>query len=431
MNQVSIKRDIYIYLFGVVFSLIAIYSLMVNQSYVTGTDESVKYGFLYEIGVVEQAYLESGEVPKLTDSKTLQVYTDLAQVPEKFVTYFAWDTFQEDVIYQAYAEAQPSQPAQYLYATYHIIEGSDVVLYMVSQYDEALYFKMLEDNPPESMQHSNLAMGGILLFIVFLIIRLLIHRIVSPLLALSQWAETLDVSNTGPIKNLRYKELAILSQSLVASVEKQKQVIEREAFFLRAASHELRTPIAIISASSDMLTRVQEELPKSSQRAIGRIGRSIATMQRLMTTLLWLARDQDQSVETVAINLNVLVNSVVEDNTYLIKEKGLSIQVECDKNEVILHGQVEALVSIVLMNLIRNAIQHSENGEVRIVVNPNGVEVINFIASADEEPVEGDLYSTSFGVGLFLVEKICHKQGWQFSHRKERGCFIALVELIA
>ena len=82
MTRVSIKRDIYLYLFGIVISLTAIYGLMINQSYQTGLYESAKYGFLYELKAAESEYLKSGQLPQ-SQSSTLQVYLDFSQVPQK------------------------------------------------------------------------------------------------------------------------------------------------------------------------------------------------------------------------------------------------------------------------------------------------------------------------------------------------------------
>ena len=178
MTRVSIKRDIYLYLFGIVISLTAIYGLMINQSYQTGLYESAKYGFLYELKAAESEYLKSGQLPQ-SQSSTLQVYLDFSQVPQKFLTAFDWNSFENDAIYERYNPATDATSGEYLYAAYHHIPSIDATLYVVSQYDESIYLELFELNPPESVSQFNSAfiMIGGLLLLVFLIIRLLIYRL--------------------------------------------------------------------------------------------------------------------------------------------------------------------------------------------------------------------------------------------------------------
>ncbi|WED24401.1 HAMP domain-containing histidine kinase [Vibrio sp. JC009] len=423
MKGISIKRDIYLYLFGLAISLIAIYSLMINQSYNVGLNESAKYAFMYEVSLVEQEFLATGEVPRRADSSTFQVFTDYDSLPAYIRDNFDWERFEEDVIYDSYLLATPDKAAQYLFASYHMLKGSDITLFLVSEYDEDLYYALLEADPPESINTFNTIVGGILMLLVFLIIRLLIHRLTKPVLSLANWAESLDLKDTSQIENLRYSEINLLSQQLVSSIEKQREVIEREEFFLRAASHEMRTPIAVISASSEMLERVKGDLPGSSQRAISRINRSVTGIQGLMTTLLWLSREKSEDLATKDIPLHDLVEGIIEEHSYLIKNKELDIAIE---GRGTLSDQVEILVRIVFMNLIRNAIQHTDGGRISVRLDETGVVIENpFSVTNDKQG--SDVYNTSFGVGLFLVEKICHKQGWQFKPVQEKDRFMVSV----
>ncbi|WP_375753252.1 sensor histidine kinase [Vibrio sp. HN007] len=426
MKNSSIKRDIYLYLFGIVVSLIGIYTLMVNQSYTIGLYEATRYGFLYEIDKIEKDYLDDGELEEYSLGKTFQVFTDFNQIPQEYVYSFDWLSFKEDEIYESYISATPERAAQYLYAVYHVVEGSNTAIYIVSEYDQAIYEKVLEQNPPQPLNQMNTVIAGLLILLVFFIIRYLIHRLTKPVLDLAKWAENLDIDNRPERVKLKYRELELLSDTLVTSVQKQKELIEREEFFLRAASHELRTPIAVISASSELLERSSSELPKSNQRAIGRIGRSIHSMQRLMHTLLWLAREQQEMQDLTDISLADTCNLVVEEHLYLSKDKDIEINVSETEEGALLKRQNDSLVQIVLMNLVRNAIQHTDSGEINIEASASSVVISNPSESSGAKQ-EHDLYKTSFGVGLFLVEKICKKQGWNFEFKQRNDVIVAKV----
>lgn len=285
MNRVSIKRDIYLYLFGIVVLLTAIYSLMVSQSYHIGLNESAKYGFLYELEVAEQRYIETGQLPDY-QNPTFQAFLSYSEMPTKFQQAFDWKALDNDSIYDHYQPSPDNESGQYLYAAKHQVSGKDEALYIISEYDEAIYLNLFELNPPDSVNQINNAFIaiGVLLLLLFLIIRLLIHRVTKPIITLSKWSESLDVDNTEGLTLFRYKEIDQLATQLVKSVQGERQANERESFFLRAASHELRTPIATISASGDMLVRLSETIPNSGQRAVARIQRSAISMKALVTT---------------------------------------------------------------------------------------------------------------------------------------------------
>lgn len=425
VNRVSIKRDIYLYLFGIVVLLTAIYSLMVSQSYHIGLNESAKYGFLYELEVAEQRYTETGQLPDY-QNPTFQAFLSYSEVPTQFQQAFDWDTFENDAIYEHHDSPASNESGQYLYAAKHSISGTDKSLYIISEYDEAIYLNLFELNPPESVNQINSAFIaiGALLLLVFLIIRLLIHRVTKPIITLSKWSESLDVENTQGLTQFRYKEIDQLASQLVKSVQGERQANERESFFLRAASHELRTPIATISASGDMLVRLSDSIPNSGQRAIARIQRSATNMKALVTTLLWMSRNSEIETNYEQIKLTPLLNNIIESQRYLLKNKDVEIQINIDPEE---HTLPRELTEVVLTNLVRNAFQHGGNGEILITLSQAQFEVTNRLE--DENITHDSEQQTSFGIGLELIDRVCQNQGWRFTHGTHGNKFSVKVML--
>lgn len=425
MNRVSIKRDIYLYLFGIVVLLTAIYSLMVSQSYQIGLNESAKYGFLYELEVAEQHYLETGQLPHY-QNPTFQAFLNNSDGPTKFQQAFDWKGFQNDAIYEHYVPSSNNESGQYLYAAKHKISGGEEVLYIISEYDEAIYLNLFELNPPESVSQVNnafIAIGALLL-LVFLIIRLLIHRVTKPIITLSKWSESLDVDKTEGLTQFRYKEIDQLASQLIKSVQGERQANERESFFLRAASHELRTPIATISASGDMLVRLSESIPNSGQRAVARIQRSATSMKALVTTLLWMSRNSEMETNYEQIKLTPLLNNIIESQRYLLKNKEVEIQINVAQQE---HALPHELTDVVLTNLVRNAFQHGGSGSISITLTEKQFEVINRLE--DPNMANDSEQQTSFGIGLELIDRVCQNQGWQFTHETHNNEFIVKIML--
>lgn len=430
MNRISIKRDIYLCLFGLVISLTTIYGIMISQSYHIGANESAKYGFLYELKLAEATLIKTGELPQ-TQSSTLQVYNRLDDVPTKFINAFDWQSFENDEIYEQYIRRE-DQYGEYLYAASHYVKSTSTHLYIVSQYDEAIYSDLLVESPPDSIQKFNSAflIAGLLLLLVFIAIRILIHRLTKPILVLSKWSESLDLNQTEPLTQFRYTEVDNLATTLIHSVTQQKQAIEREEFFLRTASHELRTPITTISASGELLARLSGSLTKGGLRAIGRINRSAATMQNLITTLLWMSRTKRSDIESSCVNLVTLVGEILDSHQYLIDGKDIAITINKEP-PIQTDPQPTILIEIIATNLIRNAFQHTEKGDIHITLSTKAIQVTNSL-----EPKKGDrslshsntsYQPTSFGIGLILIERICTQQNWQFHHQQLEDHYIANV----
>ena len=424
MKRVSIKRDIYLYLFGLLLLLTAAYGLMVSQSYHIGINESAKYGFLYELKAAEQHYLATGEAPR-SENPTFRVFLEPSQIPTKFQQAFSWQDFQADELYEAYLSSNTEQGyGKYLYAAKHPVPGSDQILYIVSEYDEALYLALFELSPPESVNQFNSAflVIGALLLLVFLSIRVLVYRLTKPIMTLSTWSQTLDLNDVSQLEKFRYKEIQTLAEQLIRSVEGERSANDRERFFLRAASHELRTPITTISASGDMLERLAEHIPNSGQRAVARIQRSVQSMQSLVITLLWMSRNSSLETQYESIPTEPLLEQIVNNQQYLLSQKQVETetQVSCDE----IH-QPKELIEVVLTNLVRNAFQHGGQGKVTMRLSEQEFEISN--ASPDPNLPEDTSRDTSFGIGLELVERVCDSQGWQLTHRQQQDAFVVTV----
>ncbi|GLO63093.1 hypothetical protein MACH09_36010 [Vibrio sp. MACH09] len=423
--MLSIKRDIYIFLFGLAFGLTAVYSLLMSQSYEIGIKETEAYGFRYEIASIEKQYQATGSLPQLPKGETLQTYLTIDDIPAQYLSSFDWPAMVHNEIYENYLTTD--QDVLYLYGFKYTLVASDITLYFVSQYSGKQLEQIFYDNPPEYDQNKIIGMAaGALVLIVFLMVRILIHRITKPVFQLSDWAKQLSENDIPPPSNLRYSELNRLANQLSISVKKQREAVEREEFFLRAASHEMRTPLTIISASVEMLNRVAADSPKSATRAINRISRSVANMQDMVTALLWLSRENTQGLATDTVALKAVVEEVIHQHQHLILDKDITLSIN-EPTPVQLPREVPELIKIVLVNLIRNSIQHTEQGNVNINLSCSQIEVTNPFEPPSSVQSGSNINTMSFGIGLFLVEKICIKQGWQLTHQQDNEHFIASI----
>ncbi len=220
----------------------------------------------------------------------------------------------------------------------------------------------------------------------------------APFVHLNHWASTLGTPEEEKRPKYRFTELNELAKQLEEAIDRVSHFNERETQFLRHASHELRTPLAILQASLDTL---DEQVPSS--RPLKRARYALDNMQSLTQSLLWLARESGHSLDKTDQNLRLCCEQLVEDLSYLRQQKALSVNV---RGESFLFVNPD-LLNIVLSNLIRNAFQYAEYGEIEIKLETKAVYISNLANYQGRE-------SSGFGLGLELVKRICQTQLWDF-----------------
>ena len=189
-----------------------------------------------------------------------------------------------------------------------------------------------------------------------------------------------------------------------------QESLDREHRFLHYASHELRTPITIIRNNIELLHKIKEHTdPKrvaQQAKVIERIDRASLNMQYLTETLLWLSRNEMQTLPCKQLELDSLLGEMVDEMKYLLDRKDIELKVEKHSCIVFLP---EFPVRIVLGNLIRNAFQHTWEGCITIRQQDNRVVVFN-----PQSPAGADQNELGFGLGLQLTTQLIQKLGWKY-----------------
>jgi two-component system sensor histidine kinase QseC len=157
---------------------------------------------------------------------------------------------------------------------------------------------------------------------------------------------------------------------------------QRERNFTRDASHELRSPLTVIKMSSDMLAE-EDNLSDFGKRSVLRIQRSTREMETLVETLLILAREADPGIDGERFVVNDVLLQELESARELLCGSPVELQLE-QPARFALHGS-RRVFSVLVWQLIRNACQQTEQGQVVITVFPGMVAFTNH-ATADGVP---------------------------------------------
>lgn len=150
-----------------------------------------------------------------------------------------------------------------------------------------------------------------------------------------------------------------LSKTIVKPVE---ETFEKQKQFISDASHELKTPLAVIEANADVLQDKTGE-----NKWINYIQNEIESMNKLINELLLLAKIEnvDNIKEYTELNLSKEVEIILSMFESVAYESGVTIDSNIDEN-IMLKGNKEDIQHIV-STLTDNAIKHTESQK-KIVV---------------------------------------------------------------
>ncbi|MBT3068832.1 HAMP domain-containing sensor histidine kinase [Rhodoferax sp. U11-2br] len=218
----------------------------------------------------------------------------------------------------------------------------------------------------------------------------------------------------------RKSELKTIAQEANAHLERVELALERERSLLDQASHEFRTPLAIISGATDVLHKHQ--LPEHAQRPLDRIDEAIETLTQTMDALLYLSREPSPDERKQVTVLDGLLPNLVRDHTYILA--GKPMQFVLDAIEHVSLQAPESMVRIAVGNLLRNAAEHTHEGEIRVSLSKvklcirdsgPGFDATQVAQRFTESLKQPGKRAGGAGMGLFLTQRICERFGWRLT----------------
>jgi signal transduction histidine kinase len=212
-------------------------------------------------------------------------------------------------------------------------------------------------------------------------------------------------------------ELLVIARAFNDYIERTRTFVEREHAFISSASHELRTPVAVIAGAAELVLG-HDGMPHAARTQVARIHRTARNVEDLITLLLMLARDPARLASiSDQVALDQLLPEIIEDHRHLTRDKQLVLTLQpltaCD---------IIAPMSIVqaaIGNLLRNAIEHSDRGEIRIRLEADATVVIEDPGHGMSPEEISAIYAhaargggDSGGIGLELIARLCEHLGW-------------------
>lgn len=182
-------------------------------------------------------------------------------------------------------------------------------------------------------------------------------KIVRPIKDMTEVAKTITANNINTRLNVKASqyELKELAETFNKMMDRIEEDYIRQQHFVSDASHELRTPIAVMKGYADMLDRWGKKDQEVLEESIAAIKNETNNMQDLVEKLLFIARNDKN---TLKLNkeefvLKDLVKEVAKETKMIISNK--NIEFFCDDDSTIFadKNRIKQAIRIFVENAVK------------------------------------------------------------------------------
>ena len=210
---------------------------------------------------------------------------------------------------------------------------------------------------------------------------------------------------------------------MLSDIEKERLQDKRRRDFIKAISHELKTPITVINGQIEgMIYNIGPY--KNRDKYLRESLDSVSELKLLVSEIIDLAKYEESiSVKYEDFILNDLIIDIIVNYDYFIKERNLNIRL--NKLEILKVNADKNIIKKVISNLISNSLKYStSNKDIDININKNGkISIINYSNNIND--VEKELLFKAFyrgeksrnketggsGLGLYIVKTLLDIHG--------------------
>lgn len=212
-----------------------------------------------------------------------------------------------------------------------------------------------------------------------------------------------------PTDTQEFQELNEVLQAMTGKIHNDYLNLKE---FTENASHEIQTPLAIVSSKLELFMQ-SDNLTQAQASMLEEMHASINRLSRLNRSLILLTRIENREFsENEVIPLHELLQEQLDQLHEMMLMHDIKVEIEA--MQPVFVEMNTGLCEILISNLLLNAIRHnSAGGIIRISLKADELCIKNSGEPLQEEPVtlferfrSGNKLSGSMGIGLALVSKI-------------------------
>jgi signal transduction histidine kinase len=349
-------------------------------------------------GVAEQFYKRLSPDGSLKLSENVTAYYGEGDFTEqlKKLPPMALDTVDRQRFEIRLSEEDILIPGVVVYHFSFEDQGKNIPTYIaISSFDMDLW----DDSWGVLMAISTLLMIGLII-----VLRITLKRVFDQLMApISDLSTQLSrhESDNFHVPTHTVDELQMLTSHLNSYSKMKDRLAKQKMMFAKYASHELKTPIAIVLGAAE-LQAMKPNDPAFQAKQRERILGAANGMSSTVEVLLNIVKQENSSTEKT---LTVIDNATLDLSKYqAMLASGVTLELNVEPNTTL--NMPLPLVNMVLKNYIENAIRFTTQGEITVTINSNTISV------SDTGSGLSDDTKTEHGLGLIIVKRIGDSYGW-------------------
>lgn len=416
----------------VITGLLILFSLEnITYSHISSRLNNKKEAFLKN--------LSPGEINQIL--KQQQSFTNYNILKEEFI-------FLKPTPYQP--DRQPTQSFSTQRRTIENVTDNYLILTYRFNFDGHSYLLEIGDTMDAVIQlKQTIKQFSLLMLVVALLLTLVIDLIFTKYL-LAPFYRIIDrklIKVNDPL-NFDYakietstQDFKLLDDSISTLMKKIADIFALEKQFIANVSHELLTPISIISSRLENIL-LQEKLTEDTENKIFASLKTLNRLKSIINSLLLISKvENNQFDKTDDISIGEVVDEVYQELEDRLEDKQIAFHNNM-KHSRTMRGN-HSLMHTLLFNIVNNSIKYNhEKGNITITDYLNNNEYILEIADSGIgmseqqierafnrfEKLEGD-EKDSYGLGLAIVKSITafHHIKIRISSAKDKGTAVKLV----
>ncbi|WP_168203994.1 sensor histidine kinase [Aliikangiella coralliicola] len=312
----------------------------------------------------------------------------------------------------------------------------ELVIVERDQYIYYFLFDIEAIKKTEFFSYLSLAFGLSISLIAALLISLkLSGEVVKPLkkltIAIKKMKDSDDImAANDESENSKIKELNYLLSSFHQYDSALKNVIKRERSFSAHMSHEFRTPLSVIMGAIELLEQEQEPQSQRNRQLIRRLSNEVNQLRDISEMMLLITRadaDINSEITCSEVSLEVLVRGVISSIESQYKNSMGRIDFRVNNNPYTVCWTIA--LSVMVRNIIQNALTHSEDAHVEVYLTDSYIEVRNQLKQHSELFAEAKGDEFNCGIGLKLCQTLASSQGMRLEIKEVKATELMSVAL--
>ena len=282
----------------------------------------------------------------------------------------------------------------------------------------------------------NVGLAMLFFLIIFFVNHLTVKRTLKVFYNTIDKLENFDVGKSPSLslEDADVEEIKKLNDVFNEMSKKIKSDFDEQKEYTENVSHELQTPLAIISSKAEELLQ-SERLNKLEMEHIGIIMKTINRLAKINQSLIFLTKiDNRFYTEEESFKLSDVIHEKINFFTGVIERQ--KINVSLDISDDVSLKMNKYLSDTLFLNLIKNSIIHNIKGgflEIKLLDNiltlkNSGQNITHNSVDIFKRFYRDQENKKSLGIGLSIVKRICDLYDFKI-HYSFEDCHVFKIEI--